>query len=721
MRVFIRKHFSKIIYIFLLAIVFVRIICFQADVSHDRKTAEKAINTTLTYRIVSVPSDKGNKTVFFAEFTHGADLKTGMYVSMLNAPSDILCTGDIITSECRLYVPASAGTEGEYDMGRYIASQGASLMCETDASSVSAYRKSIFSSFYSIRSKLTKRIFRYLRRNEAALINALVTGSKDEMYQSQKENFRRAGVYHIVAVSGMHLGMLLMFVSAIYINLKIKRKSRKYLALVITLASCSFLVAFTGFGISVQRASLMAFIMCVSSVISREYSPFNALLTVLCAVLTVFPERIGDVSLQLSFSATAGVFFGTIVLRKYKYRFRKFRFLAETLVITLLTFITTLPFTVYNFGYISIIGIISNAIILLFVPFLMVSSYTFAIMCIVLPEFICREFAPVITAPAYVVNILTDFFAGIPFGYVPVTAGLIVIITVEILLTAIFVKFTSKRIRIGVLAVFLIANSFFMAYNVTEDVTISFVNAGQGDCTLISSENGNDFMIDCGSESEYNIGERRIVPMLNSLSVGSIELLFVTHFHNDHTNGIAHLIENGYVKKLVFPGRITDKSEEKNSQKLYALATEYNIPIIHAYAGDELTYGKNHRFEIMYPDKYSQLDANDNSMIIKYSCEDVDILFTGDTGYEVNCLVADKLTPCEILKVPHHGSKYIAGELLYQKVLPQYSIISCGRNNKYNHPAPETLRAFEKSTILRTDTAGKSITFRIKNRKLRRD
>jgi hypothetical protein len=149
----------------------------------------------------------------------------------------------------------------------------------------SVKEKSILRPLYEMRTRITEDIFLNFDLPEAALVNALVTGSKDEMPETQKENYRRAGVYHIIAVSGLHLGLLLMFLFASVSSVKLKSFSKKLLSLAITFAGGIFLMVFTGFGISVQRAAFMALFLCVAGLVSRDYSPMSSLFCVLAVVI----------------------------------------------------------------------------------------------------------------------------------------------------------------------------------------------------------------------------------------------------------------------------------------------------------------------------------------------------------------------------------------------------------------------------------------------------
>jgi beta-lactamase superfamily II metal-dependent hydrolase len=263
-----------------------------------------------------------------------------------------------------------------------------------------------------------------------------------------------------------------------------------------------------------------------------------------------------------------------------------------------------------------------------------------------------------------------------------------------------------KRCKIVLSSFLIVANIFFITYNTYKrDCEVTFINVGQGDCALIQASDGINVMIDCGSESHSNISKNEIIPYLRKENVYKIDVLFVTHWHEDHVNGICDLINNGYVKSLVLPDRLPLDDEKENAFLVYEAASNKNLPVRHVSKDDAITID-GHRFDILNPDTNYTMGANDASMVIKYTYGKTKVLFTGDVESLGQYLLLDSVEDIDIVKVAHHGGENKFSDELSKKLSGKYAVISCGENNKYKHPHDDTLKAFKDYKILRTDKLG---------------
>ncbi len=266
-------------------------------------------------------------------------------------------------------------------------------------------------------------------------------------------------------------------------------------------------------------------------------------------------------------------------------------------------------------------------------------------------------------------------------------------------------------------SVLIVANIFFITYNTYKrDCEVTFINVGQGDCTLISASDGINVMIDCGSESHSNIAGNEIIPYLRRENVYKLDAVFVTHYHEDHVNGICDLINNGYVKTLILPDRLPLDDEKENAFLIYETALKKNLPIRHVSKDDTVKID-GHKFDILNPDNNYTMDANNSSMVIKYTFGKTKVLFTGDVESLGQYLLLDSVKDIDIVKVAHHGGKNAFSDQLAKKLSGKYAVVSCGENNMYKHPHDDTLKAFKDYKILRTDKLG-PIKFKIKKDKI---
>ncbi len=224
-----------------------------------------------------------------------------------------------------------------------------------------------------------------------------------------------------------------------------------------------------------------------------------------------------------------------------------------------------------------------------------------------------------------------------------------------------------------------------------------FLNVGQGDSELVRLGRAN-FLIDSGKDASVVDNLDKIIPNYRK----RIDVAFVSHGQTDHAGGMFYLLKNYDVGYVIYNGDNTSLW-----QNLKKLLEEKNIPYLILKAGDRIVYGAD-RFDILWPTALAQeIGSNDNSMVIKYSGRDYSSLFTADISSKVESeIVADRIN-ADIIKVPHHGSKYSSSQYFLNAVSPEIAVIEVGKNS-YGHPTSEVLKRLESvgSKIFRTDKNG---------------
>jgi competence protein ComEC len=236
--------------------------------------------------------------------------------------------------------------------------------------------------------------------------------------------------------------------------------------------------------------------------------------------------------------------------------------------------------------------------------------------------------------------------------------------------------------------------------NFETGVKITFINVGQGECTLIHSPAGN-ILVDCGPASTgYNAGEKIISPYLKRNGIDKIDILILTHNHNDHAGGVAYILKNFKVKNILtnfddygtyFENIVTDKKINFNKIKCGDIIRMDNLILY-----------------VLYP---FISEKNGSPLAIKMKYKDSEILFSSDISKDEEINIAESygdFLKSDILKVPHHGSRNSSSPEFLVRCKPSYSVISCGLNNSFNHPSPVTLEKLKalNSTVFRTDLDG---------------
>lgn len=711
-----RKYTRIYLFLAIILLLLARMHFFNVGFAADQKkvSALGGKMCTLTLKVKSIPKRTNDAVSFNAEVQDGIDISSMLRVRIKNGERLGITCGDTVKLICEPQIADGAMNKGCFDYNGYLKSQGVCAAAYSGIEYIKDIENGKMHAFYAKRSMLTEKIFKYLPYDEASLVNALVTGSKDEMSNDIKEMFRRSGTYHVVAVSGLHLNILVLLLSYLYSKLNLPRRAKVALMIGVNLFAAAFVFIFTGFGMSIARAALMSAVLCLSILAMREYSAPTALFTVLITLLFIKPYAILDTSMQLSFSATAGILFGVRLVQRYKFGKYKFAALAESCVITFFAWLFTLPITAITFQSVSLVTLASNLAILAFMPMLMCFSYIFALVCMFAPPFLCNAVSCFAAVPASAVLLIAKAFSSIPWASVDISVKDMTVLTLNaVFAVSAVIAALSKRRRtaVAIILVMAVANFSNLAYN-NKECNVNFLNVGQGDCCVIEAPDGGNLMIDCGSESMENAAEYAVIPYLVRKGIYKIDTAVISHWHSDHTNAIIPLIERGMIRSLAVPDRLCSDDERDTAHEILSSAIAHKVKISFVSKGDKIKFGKYITLSVLSPQKQWQTDANENSLVVMARIYGKRLLFTGDIGANTQYILSGGDIKADILKIPHHGGKSLVSERFANAVNPKYAVVSCGVDNKYSHPAPETLKAYRNAEIMRTDT-DKTIEFKI--------
>lgn len=256
-----------------------------------------------------------------------------------------------------------------------------------------------------------------------------------------------------------------------------------------------------------------------------------------------------------------------------------------------------------------------------------------------------------------------------------------------------------------------IGNSIFgNRAEISDDDFIVFIDVGQGDSILISS-NGFNALIDFGTAAE---GGENVVDALYDCGVDSLDCIVATHYDSDHIGGGPEVFDAFKVYNAVIP-EISDRETEAYESFQYAL-DESGASVYTARLGTVINIGDFELTVIGY--YYDEEDSNDQSIIIMADIDGIKFLLAGDAGEGVEeRLIDDGIRlDCDVYKASHHGSRNSNTAEFIKAASPKYAVISAGKGNRYGHPHDEVLEIFDSvdSEVLRTDVSG-DIIFRIEN------
>lgn len=497
-------------------------------------------------------------------------------------------------------------------------------------------------------------------RNRIEKISLLLNKRNGELFKSillsdgsiseDKEEFLNLGLAHIFAVSGLHIGLIFLFISKALFFLP--KKIKKVLSLFLTF----FYIYLIGFPISAVRAFLMILFLNLSFFIGLKYKTSTALILSALINLGINPYNIFSASFILSYSCILSIVIIYPKLRLYTGK----TFLGKSLSISLSIFIGTLPIQLYFFYQVNIISIIANLIL---IP-LYSLGLCFASLLLIIPNYVFAGSLDLIfdlgrEVGIYLNSIINPLILGRP---------LFATIATYYFLLGEFLCF------IGIL--YLITSFAYIKENPLYQVSFNFI--GQGDSCLIKNKNSY-YLIDTGGSVENSPSKKYLIPYLKSKGINRIKGIFISHMDADHVEGIRHF-KNIKVDKVYLSG-----VEEKNQFYRYIKENYKNEIFETPYEEGDLKIKR-----IYYPCGQS---PNDRSMVLLVTLRKKTFLFTGDISKNI----CDKIEQgkVDVLKVPHHGSVNSLSKSFYKKLKPDLAVISVGKNN-YGMPSQEVIKALEE-------------------------
>ncbi len=548
-----------------------------------------------------------------------------------------------------------------------------------------------------------------LPQKESALAEAMITGDRDDIDAGIEELYTRAGVTHILCISGLHMSLLAFYISVILRRI-LHQSQRKTAAA--TLCICMAFLFLTGFSPSSVRAVVMISLVCLGQMIYQRHEWLNSIALAALVILLVNPLYLWSAGFQLSFLSVLGIYVGARVIPKGHTWYGK---IGEMMGISFFASLFGMPVAAYHFYYISTVSVLANLVILPLSGILLGCT-----MLAALSGMIFLPLGIFLAGPVYVIfqiyEKVCQMVTMIPYSYVAVGKPPVIgILCFYGLVCLICFYRPQRRFRVGtavctsLLLVTLMGNRLLWHRN-----TLAFLNVGQGDCAVLTTYDHRAIVIDGGGKHNKELGENTGVtilePYLASKGVTQIDAVFLSHLDGDHSTGILELlddmpVEGIYVSAMKAADAQMDEQlqeiVEKNQISLYTMK---HGDMIHSTALGEMTC----LFPI-YEDKAAESE-NERSLVLRYAYGDTSVLFTGDLEAKEELLLErnNLIEETDILKVSHHGSKTASTESFLQALTPDTAVISCGANNLYGHPHKEVLERLSAcgAEILRTDEMG---------------
>ncbi|MBC1986857.1 DNA internalization-related competence protein ComEC/Rec2 [Listeria sp. FSL L7-0478] len=615
--------------------------------------------------------------------------------------------GQFITVSTNVETPQVNRNQKQFNYQEYLKRQKIHYVLEASSLSISEkVSPSILMRIQNIRLQTIA----YISENISPKINpyflALITGEKNGFSPEMYETYQQMGVVHLLAISGLHVNLLIGAIYFLLLKFSITRER----AIICLLAFLPFYVIFTGANPPVIRAATMTALLLLSEKYATKWSSFSVICLSFILFFLLQPYVIYEVGFQLSYAVSFG-----IILSSRQILTRQQNTFTKSLAISFVSTIMSSVVMMYHFYSFSWVGIFFN---LLYVPIFTIIILPGCITVFLLS--MCSQSLATIPESVLVfliqlIESFTNVFAKIPHQTIvtgrPNTVILVLIIVTILLF---FYQWQKNKFPRRIFIIFCLL-CYFSSFNVSGKV--SFVDVGQGDSILIQLPyNKGNYLIDTGGQlpfekedwakkrKPFTIGGSTLTPVLKSKGISSLDKVIITHSDADHMEGLDDLAKNISIRELIFAQGAENKAIMKEA--LDAMPKVKQTIIL---AGANWQVGES-RFECLYPTQ-AGVGGNDDSIVLKAILDNKVWLFTGDLEANGEQKLLDQPMKVDILKVGHHGSKTSTSKEFIEQVQPTFAIISCGVENRFGHPHAETLNTLEEAetTILRTDLQGEII------------
>ncbi|MFH0926171.1 MAG: DNA internalization-related competence protein ComEC/Rec2, partial [bacterium] len=668
--------------------------------------------------------------------------KKGKILLNIYAPDTSIHYGDVIFFTGKLKRPRGFRNPGLFNYEFYLQRQGIYATCNLQDSSAIKYLdqkgNQLLSIPFRLREYLANKISVSYPPEVVSLLNGLVLGLKGGINKSTEESFQKAGLMHLLAISGFHLGIIavsfFLFIKIIFLILphnilivitdfiNIKKLSSLFIIFIVI-----FYTLLTGYRYSSIKAAILIITYLIATILEFQEDIYNILVLAAFIILLWKPASLFDVDVQLSFMATFLVIYVCKLLKKKNRREHNLDHavnkgyslksigtkLYYLFIISSFLILGMAPLVSFYFYYLSIAGFISN-LIAIPLTYIIINLTLVSSSLSIISKNIALPFLYLNRIFSKTLLFLVNFFAKLPYSsFYTFKPSFFELVLIYLFLFFLFTNYLSKRKKISILlatiSIFLI--DLYITTAKSPYLKANFLDVGQGDASLIELPNRSNLLIDGGGiyKDSFDMAENIIIPYLCSKKMLRVDNLILSHPESDHIYGLLSLVKKFKVKRVI---DIQRPFSPPLYEKFLRVIKEKKIEHYLIKAGDELFLDKDVTIKLIYPQQELNIldksnkwfnKVNNQSLVLKLTYNDVSFLYPGDIEAKAERFIVEAnpfhLLDSTILKVPHHGSKTSSSIEFIEAVQPRLAIVSAGYNNQFNLPNKEVLKRYQKKEV----------------------
>jgi competence protein ComEC len=559
----------------------------------------------------------------------------------------------------------------------------------------------------------------------AAIAAAVLIGDRTGVPDQTRDALQAAGTYHVIAISGGNIAIVAAGAFGVLAVCGVRGRLGALLTIVVLVAFAAVVTA----GPSVWRATLMAIAYFTARAVDHRAPVWQVTAVAASIILVLQPLDLDDPGFLLTFGATCALVEGARRATRPG-RGWLLSWMAATVIGSLAVEVAVLPVSASAFSRVTSAGLILNLLAVPAMGVVQIAASLVALASAISPLAYAAGWMTHVAASSLVSS--ADLVVVAPWlaARVPPPGALVILVYYVALLVAVAgrgrTRIVSGLVFVASLVVMVSGidvRTLVRRSQPDPRVRLTLFDVGQAESMLLQAA-GHTLLVDSGGApfgSGIDVGRRVLAPALWARGIRSLDAMLITHGDPDHLGGAMAVVDDFRPRQIWdgirVPGHEPTRALVKEAERL-------RIPVAPLRAGQVLRQGEV-QLRILHPpspDWERVRVRNDDSVVIEVVYGDVAILLTGDIGADVERSIVPLLTPAgtRVLKIAHHGSRTSSAAALLDAWRPQIAVISCGRGNRFGHPAPEVLARLAAigATVLRTDLDGQ-ITIETDGRSLR--
>lgn len=674
-------------------------------------------------RVITEPrKDLENKTKFYFKVNYiknndkwfPVSAKTLVTIYDKKRKFDEIKLGDILEINGTTKRPYEPKNPGQFDYKKYLNNQGVFSLTYVGYKGYEILDRAN-SGYWLLARKtndLKNKIIDIHRQNlespKLEVLGGMVFGDHAvPVPEDVENNFINSGLLHLLAASGLNVGIIFGVWFFLASKIKIPYKS-KIICGMLLIIIYSLL---TGLPPSVTRAALMLEFVLLGKLMDRKADSVSLLLIV-CALMLLFdPLMITNVGFQLSFIVTFGLLFSISVLVEKSKPIPEF--LSAAVLVPVIAQVFAAPIQIFHFNTFAFYSVPANIIVLPFVGIISAAGFSGSI-CSLIPFigeklcFICDKIAePFVFLLLYIAEFVSKLPESLQYSAAPdIPVIFILYILLILIIGAVKKDFSLKSLNNTILIMILVAIIFVFKGNLNLNKNLEFVffDVGEGDSIFIKTPEKKYILVDTGPGGIYSPAKYNMVPFLKEKGINKLDILLLTHPDYDHIGGTPDIIDNIKINKIFHNGI---KNDTKTYKAIFSDISQKNINTEILNSNDFINIDDNLKIQAIRPDNIDFDDDNEDSIILYIVYKDFSALLMADCEADsLNDIKQTVNKPVSLLKVGHHGSHNSVNQEFLDYIMPKISVISVGKKGySWGHPNSEVLDLLKKSgtKTLRTD------------------